>query len=83
MRRTLFEPERDQFRALVREFLARKVIPGYPRRLAEETVPREFFAQIAGIGAAGPPLPAALRVSRIHGGTGEVMKSINAKSLGR
>ncbi|BBX21712.1 acyl-CoA dehydrogenase [Mycolicibacter terrae] len=53
MRRTLFESEHDQFRAVVREFLARKVVPEYPRWLAEESVPREFFAEIAGIGVQG------------------------------
>lgn len=53
MRRTLFETEHDEFRANMREFLARKVLPDYPRWVDEHTVPRSFFTDIAAIGVQG------------------------------
>lgn len=41
------------FRAVVRDFLARKVVPEYPSWLAEQAVPRSFFTEIAAIGVQG------------------------------
>ncbi|MEB3031207.1 acyl-CoA dehydrogenase family protein [[Mycobacterium] nativiensis] len=64
MRRTLFESDHDEFRAVVRDFLGRKVVPEYPRWLAEEAVPRSFFAEIAAIGVQGLPFDPA------YGGAG-------------
>ena len=64
MRRTLFDTDHDEFRANVREFLARGVVPDYPKWLADEAVPRDFFIDIAAIGVQGMPFDPA------YGGAG-------------
>ncbi|MGB8403222.1 MAG: acyl-CoA dehydrogenase family protein [Mycobacterium sp.] len=64
MRRTLFDADHDEFRANVREFLARKVVPQYPTWLAEESVPRAFFTDIAALGVQG------MAIDPVYGGAG-------------
>lgn len=66
MRRTLFDADHEEFRANVREFLSRKVVPQYPTWLANEAVPRELFADIAAIGVQGMPFDPA------YGGAGVI-----------
>jgi acyl-CoA dehydrogenase len=53
MRRTLFDDSHAEFRATVRNYLARRVVPQYGQWLADETVPRSFFTGIAAIGVQG------------------------------
>lgn len=53
MRRTLFDEDHESFRGIVRDFLARRVVPEYPNWLAEHSVPRDFFTDIAAIGVQG------------------------------
>lgn len=47
MRRTIFAAEHDEFRAAVRDFLEREVVPEFPRWLEEHIVPRQLFRDLA------------------------------------
>jgi acyl-CoA dehydrogenase len=50
MRRTLFNQDHEDFRASVRDFLQRRVVPQYPGWLADSAVPRSLFTDIAALG---------------------------------
>ncbi|WP_319447715.1 MULTISPECIES: acyl-CoA dehydrogenase family protein [unclassified Mycobacterium] len=66
MRRTLFGEEHAAFRDSLRTYLARKVVPAYPNWLAQERVPRSFFAEIAQLGVQGMAFDAAYGGAGIH-----------------
>ncbi|WP_054815021.1 acyl-CoA dehydrogenase family protein [Nocardia arizonensis] len=53
MRRTLFDETHEEFRANLRRFLERKVVPEYLGWLAAGAVPRSFFTEIAALGVQG------------------------------
>jgi alkylation response protein AidB-like acyl-CoA dehydrogenase len=98
MRRTVHEPEHEQFREVVREFLAREVAPHaqawekagiVDRRWTTELQKRVVDACVQLHGGYGYMLefPVArayldARVQTIYGGTTEIMKEIIGRNLG-
>ncbi len=64
MRRTLFEPEHDDYRESFRRFLEKEVVPNNDAWEREGIVPRELYA------AAGEHGFAAMAVPEEHGGAG-------------
>ncbi len=64
MRRRLFEPEHDDFRASFRTFLEREVVPHHAQWERDGIVPRELYA------AAGEHGFTAMAVPEEHGGAG-------------
>ncbi|MBJ7336765.1 acyl-CoA dehydrogenase family protein [Mycolicibacterium sp.] len=57
MRRHLFEKDHDEFRLLIRDFIAREVSPHYDQWTKDGVVPRELYSQLGEIGAAGIAIP--------------------------
>ncbi|WP_163506518.1 acyl-CoA dehydrogenase family protein [Fodinicola acaciae] len=57
MRRTLFNQDHEDFRMLVREFLAREVEPVYERWRRAGLVPRELFTELGKLGIIGTAIP--------------------------
>ncbi|MFK4100292.1 acyl-CoA dehydrogenase family protein [Streptomyces sp. NPDC019531] len=57
MRRTLFEETHEDFRLLVRDFLAREVVPAYEDWRQAGLVPRELFTALGKLGIIGTALP--------------------------
>ncbi|HTK63701.1 MAG TPA: acyl-CoA dehydrogenase family protein [Pseudonocardia sp.] len=57
MRRTGFTDDHDDFRRLVRDYLAREVVPVFDDWLAARRVPRELFLGLGKLGVIGLPLP--------------------------
>lgn len=57
MRRTLFTQDHEDFRLLVRDFLAREVVPEYERWRTEGLVPRELFTALGKLGIIGTSIP--------------------------
>lgn len=53
MQRTLFEQEHEDFRQVVRDFIAKQVVPYYDEWVAEGIVPRDLYRQLGAIGAMG------------------------------
>jgi acyl-CoA dehydrogenase len=53
MKRTLFSPEHEAFRDLVRSFIAREVVPVYPEWEAAGCPPRDLFRRLGEIGIMG------------------------------
>jgi alkylation response protein AidB-like acyl-CoA dehydrogenase len=51
MERTLYEAEHDAYRASVRTWLTKQVVPHYEQWESDGIVPREFFTQAAELGA--------------------------------
>ncbi|MGV0795517.1 acyl-CoA dehydrogenase family protein [Mycolicibacterium elephantis] len=66
MKRTLFSQEHDDFRAVIRGFLEREVVPAFPQWLEAKMVPREFFRRLAELGVLGMNIPVE------YGGSGDV-----------
>jgi alkylation response protein AidB-like acyl-CoA dehydrogenase len=64
MRRTIFEPEHDDFRESVRRFLAEEVVPNHEQWERDQVVPRELFQKAAEVGML------AMAVPEEHGGMG-------------
>jgi alkylation response protein AidB-like acyl-CoA dehydrogenase len=64
MRRTIFEPEHDQFREVVRSFLKRTAVPQIECWEADGAVDRDFWRQAATVGLLGFEVPLE------HGGSG-------------
>ncbi|HKY57852.1 MAG TPA: acyl-CoA dehydrogenase family protein, partial [Aeromicrobium sp.] len=50
MDRTLFEPEHDAYRASVRTFIDREVVPHYDQWEKDGIVPRSFFTGLGDLG---------------------------------
>ncbi len=65
MKRTLFTQEHDDFRAMIRGFLEREVVPVFPKWLEDKLVPREFFRRLAELGVLGMNIPVE------YGGSGD------------
>ncbi|WP_123023264.1 acyl-CoA dehydrogenase family protein [Mycolicibacterium stellerae] len=65
MKRTLFSREHDAFRAMIRAFLQREVVPVFPDWLQGKLVPRDFFVRLADLGVLGMNIPVE------YGGSGE------------
>jgi acyl-CoA dehydrogenase len=56
-RQSLFTREQEDFRLLIREFIAREVVPGFPGWEQQGHVPREFFRKLGDIGVMGMAIP--------------------------
>jgi acyl-CoA dehydrogenase len=65
VKRTIFSPEHEDFRAVVRDFLQREVVPAFPSWLEEKLVPRNFFRELAKLGVFGMNIPES------YGGCGD------------
>ncbi|MFC4499408.1 MULTISPECIES: acyl-CoA dehydrogenase family protein [Streptomyces] len=57
MRRTLFEQPHEDFRLLVRDFLAREVLPVYEDWRRAGLVPRDLFTALGKLGIIGTAVP--------------------------
>ena len=57
MRRTLFEETHEDFRLLVRDFLAREVVPSYEDWRHAGLVPRDLFTALGKLGIIGTAIP--------------------------
>jgi acyl-CoA dehydrogenase len=57
VKRTLFTPEHEDFRHLVRDFIAKDVLPFYDEWLTAGVVPRDLYRRLAEIGVMGIQLP--------------------------
>lgn len=55
--RTIFGPEHDEFRDLVRGFLEREVVPDYPKWEELGTTPREIWLRAGDVGLLGTAIP--------------------------
>jgi acyl-CoA dehydrogenase len=64
MRRTLFSPEHEQFRQLVRTVIDREVTPSYEQWREAGIVPRDLFRTLGAVGVMGFAIPEE------HGGGG-------------
>ncbi|MFI7667576.1 acyl-CoA dehydrogenase family protein [Nocardia sp. NPDC049526] len=65
MRRTLFTQDHEDFRLLVRDYLAREVVPEYEQWRAAGLVPRELFTSLGKLGIIGTA------ISEEYGGGGQ------------
>jgi acyl-CoA dehydrogenase len=65
MKRTLFTSDHDDFRAMIRDFLQREVVPVFPDWLEQELIPRDFFRSLAKLGVFGMNIPEE------YGGSGD------------
>ncbi|MFD3307255.1 acyl-CoA dehydrogenase family protein [Streptomyces sp. NPDC058694] len=57
MRRTLFEQDHEDFRLLVRDYLAREVLPVYEDWRRAALVPRDLFTSMGKLGIIGTAIP--------------------------
>lgn len=57
MRRTLFTQDHEDFRLLVRDYLAREVLPKYEQWRVAGLVPRELFTSLGELGIIGTAVP--------------------------
>ncbi|MFE5027462.1 acyl-CoA dehydrogenase family protein [Streptomyces sp. NPDC056656] len=57
MRRTLFEEVHEDFRLLVRDFIAREVLPDYEEWRRAGLVPRDLFTRMGKLGIVGIAVP--------------------------
>ncbi|MER5516517.1 acyl-CoA dehydrogenase family protein [Streptomyces sp. NPDC002763] len=57
MRREIFTVDHEDFRALVREFVAKKVVPDYSFWERAGRLPRETFEQLGSLGVLGMAIP--------------------------
>jgi len=57
VRRTLYRPEHEAFRDMVRAFITREVVPDYPRWLENGAPPRELFQRLGELGVMGMNMP--------------------------
>jgi acyl-CoA dehydrogenase len=65
MRRTVFDDDHEAFRATVRDFLAREVVPVYPEWEKAGAPPRDFYRLLGELGILG------LQVPEEYGGGGQ------------
>ena len=65
MKRTLFTAEHEAFRAMIRDFVAREVVPNYTEWEAAGHAPRGIFQRLGELGVMGMNMPAE------YGGSGE------------
>ncbi|WP_053753666.1 acyl-CoA dehydrogenase family protein [Streptomyces sp. MMG1533] len=64
MRREVFDTDHQEFRKLVREFVAREVVPNYAAWEKDGRLPRSVFEQLGSLGLLGMAIPEE------YGGTG-------------
>lgn len=64
MRRTLFTEDHENFRAMIRGFLEREVVPEFQQWLGDGLVPRDFFRRLGELGVMG------MRIPEEYGGSG-------------
>ncbi|MFG2943345.1 acyl-CoA dehydrogenase family protein [Streptomyces sp. NPDC048282] len=57
MRRHIFTADHEEFRTLVREFVAKEVVPNYPSWEQEGRLPREMFERLGALGVLGMAVP--------------------------
>jgi acyl-CoA dehydrogenase len=57
MRRSVFTQDHEDFRLLVRDFLAREVVPVYESWRTEGLVPRDLFTSLGKLGIIGTAVP--------------------------
>ncbi|CAM2739855.1 acyl-CoA dehydrogenase family protein [Skermania piniformis] len=57
MRRDLYTADHEAFRDLVREFVAKQIVPNYPQWERAGRMPREIFAEMGKLGMLGFALP--------------------------
>ena len=57
MHGTTYTEEHENFRAVAREFLAKKVVPRFPEWEEAGLVPREFFLELGELGVPGLQIP--------------------------
>ncbi len=58
MKRTIFGPEHELFRDIVRSFVANEVVPEYPKWEAAGAPPRQVFRRLGDLGIMGMNMPA-------------------------
>jgi acyl-CoA dehydrogenase len=56
-RRSLFTPEQEDFRLLIREFIEREVVPNFTEWEQLGHIPREFFRKLGDLGVMGMAIP--------------------------
>ncbi|MFK0157623.1 acyl-CoA dehydrogenase family protein [Streptomyces sp. NPDC090499] len=64
MRRQIFTADHEEFRTLVREFVAKEVVPNYTSWEQDGRLPRELFERLGALGVLGMAIPEE------HGGSG-------------
>ncbi|MFG3293844.1 acyl-CoA dehydrogenase family protein [Streptomyces sp. NPDC048179] len=57
MRRQIFTADHEEFRTLVREFVAKQVVPNYTSWEQEGRLPREMFERLGALGVLGMAIP--------------------------
>jgi acyl-CoA dehydrogenase len=57
VQRTLFDRDHDDFRGLIRDYLAREVVPVFPDWLEDGQVPRGFITDMGKLGVLGMNIP--------------------------
>jgi acyl-CoA dehydrogenase len=57
LRRDIFSAEHEDFRLMIREFVAREIVPHYAGWEQAREVPRHFFRDLGAIGVMGMALP--------------------------
>jgi len=57
VRRTIFEPEHEEFRDTVREFIARQITPNFDRYVEQHGLDREFWLEAGKQGLLGLQMP--------------------------
>ena len=57
MKRTLFGPEHEAFRDMVRSFAAKEIVPDYPRWEEAGAPPRQVFRRLGELGVMGMNMP--------------------------
>lgn len=57
MRRTIYEKDHEDFRQLIRDFIAREVVPHHDKWIKDGVVPRELYRQLGELGASGIAIP--------------------------
>jgi alkylation response protein AidB-like acyl-CoA dehydrogenase len=72
MRRTVFDADQEAFRATVRDFLTREIVPVYPQWERAGAAPRDFYRQAGKLGLLG------LQVPQEYGGGGQATFKFNA-----
>ncbi|MEY8040333.1 acyl-CoA dehydrogenase family protein [Saccharopolyspora cebuensis] len=72
MRSTAYTTEHDAFREVVRDFLAKEVVPQFPEWERRGVVPRELFVKAGALGIPG------LQVPEEYGGGGSTSFKFNA-----
>ncbi|MFF3493267.1 acyl-CoA dehydrogenase family protein [Streptomyces sp. NPDC002795] len=57
MKRTVYDQEHEDFRAMIREFISKEVVPQYEEWEAQGIVPRELFRKLGDLGVTGFGIP--------------------------